>query len=1130
MKKRLFLNPILIRLMTFSLQQVFLVLMLTGVSMAREVSAQELLSRRITLNMENQELRKVLTSIERQAHIKFAYRPRTLPFSQKVSLVASDEPLSTILDKMTVPLQLRYEVIGKQIILKKRTEAVRTESHAEESSRHIIHSADRSLTGKVTDEKGENLPGVSVLLKGTQQGTTTNADGAFTLHIPDENAVLVLSFVGYVSKEIAVGNRTNVEVSLAVDAKSLEEVVVVGYGAQRKATLTGAVAGISSEEVKKSPVVNLSNALTGMIPGVVTTNRTGEPGRDDSAILIRGKSTTGNTNPLIVVDGIQDASGWQRINPNDIASISVLKDASAAIYGARAANGVILITTKRGKVGKPVIDYTFNQGFVNPTRLPKMANSAQFAGYVNELQVKAGQGIRYTDDEIRKFADGSDPLNYPNTDWFGEVLKKVTTQSRHNLNIRGGTDALRFSVSGSYSNEGGIFKNGSLNFKTYTIRSNIDANITKNVKIGLDVNGGLDNGNYPSFSTTTTFQRLWQVPFVPVYYPNGLPSSGIENGENPAVMGTDATGNTNNRSQRFLAKGTFDINIAAINGLGLDGYFAYGNDVITSKNWQTPWTVYDYDKANNTYIPKLGGGILKPQLTQQFTNAYNTLVNLRVKYDRQLGNHHVNTFVAFEQQEGNNSAFSAFRRNYISNSIDELFAGSLVDQSTSGTRSETGRRNFFGRVNYGFKDRYLLDFNFRYDGSAIFPKGKRYGFFPGVSVAWRLSQEDFLKNRRNVDDLKIRASYGKMGNDAVDAFQHLALYSLGNQGYHFGWPSSFSQGLTTGVTPNPNITWEVATSTNVGVDGSFWKGLLGFSVDFFKQRRSNILATRSLAVPVYTGLKLPNENIGVVENQGIDLQLTTSNTVGQVRYSIAGNLGYARNRIIDISEASNIPEWQKAEGHVIGATRYYHALGIFRTQEQVDNNPRFAGTKVGDLQYQDVNGDKVIDAADMIRMDKTNIPELTFGLNASVEYKNFSLWANFAGQSRSWQYYHQNARIAMNALEEFIVNRYTPGSMDSKYPTLPTIEAGAGGEVNGQLSDFWLMNTSFVRLKTLELGYSIPAELLAKLRINSVRLFVNGNNLFTIDKLKIYDPENSNQTGGYYPQSKIFNAGFNLTF
>lgn len=1110
--------------------QLIVILIAAGNTYGNVVSAQELLGKRVTFKAEKKEVRVILSELETIANVKFVYSAQLVPVTRYVSMSVTDKTIAEVLDELFRPNRVTYRIVRNKIVLQLEAPLPGQADPGTRLEKPAGALPAIRLKGKVTSENGEGLPGVSILVKGTQQGTITDAEGMFALEVPDEKAVLVFSFVGYTTREIEVGDRTSIDIALMVDEKALEEVVVVGYGTRKKATLTGSVASMSSSEIKKNPVTNLTNSLAGMMPGVVTTNRTGEPGRDNSGILIRGKSTTGNTSPLVVVDGIQGVSGWERINPNDIESISVLKDASAAIYGARAANGVILITTKRGKAGKPVIEYTFNQGIVTPTRLPKMANSAEFAAYVNELQVKAGQGPRYTDEEIRKFADGSDPLNYPDTDWFGEVLRKTTSQSRHNLNLRGGSEKVRFSVSGSFSNEDGIFKKGSLNFKSYTIRSNVDADVSKNIRVGLDINAGLDNGNYPSFNTSTTFQRLWQLPFIPVYWPNGLPSSGIENGENPAVMATSATGNINNRTQRFLTKATFDINLPWLEGLGVDGYFAYSNDVATTKNWRTPWTVYDYDKINDVYISKPGGGILKPQLTESFNGGTSALTNLRLKYERRFGDHDINTFFAIEQQLNNDRSFSAFRKDFISYAIDELFAGSLVDQSTTGIRSESGRSNFFGRVSYGFKDKYLLDFNFRYDGSSNFPPGKQYGFFPGLSAAWRISREEFMKNLSSVDELKIRASYGKMGNDAVTAFQHLALYTLGNQGYHFGFPSAFSQGLTTGVTPNPNMTWEVLTSSNIGLDGSLWNSRLGFTIDVFKQRRSNILTTRSLAVPVYTGLKLPNENIGVVENKGVELTLSTAQTIGAVRYHISGNMGYAKNKIIDISEAANIPEWQKSEGHVIGATRYYKALGIFRTQNEVDNNPVYPGTKVGDLQYEDVNGDSKIDAADMVMTDKINIPQITYGLNMSLSYKNISLWANFAGQARVWQYYHQNARIAINALQEFVVNRYTPGSMDSKYPTLPTIEAGAGGEVNGQLSDFWLMNTSFVRLKTLELGYDLPVSLLSKFKIGGLRLFANGNNLFTIDKLKIYDPENSNPSGGYYPQSKIYNLGFNLTF
>jgi TonB-dependent starch-binding outer membrane protein SusC len=990
----------------------------------------------------------------------------------------------------------------------------------------VLTFAQNQITGKIKDNAGNPLPNVSVLIKNSTRGTATDASGNFAIAAAPED-IIVFSFTGYETKEIKVKNQSQLSVVLDAKINSLNEVVVVGYGKERRENLTGAIASVSGKQLSKTPAISLTNSLTGLLPGVVTKNISGEPGRDDATILIRGRNTTGNNNPLVVVDGIQDASGWERINPNDIESISVLKDASAAIYGAQSANGVIIITTKRGTTSKPTISYNYNQGINQPTMIPRMANSASLAGYFNELLVKQGQQPQYTPDEIQKFADGSDPVNYPNISWFGEVLKKQSFQSQHNLSVRGGSKDVKYLISGSYSNQNSIFKNGSHNFKSYALRSNLDAEVNKNIKVSLDVNGGIDDGNYPAFSTKQTFLALNNnLPFMPVFWPNGLPSSGVERGENPVMMASSASGNNNHTVQRFSAKASFDINIPGIDGLGLDGYFNYRNVIVLDKNWQTPWTVYGYDKSNGEYLPIKGGGIVNPQLEQALGNDRNTLINLRVKYDKSFGDHNLNTFIAVEQSFGSSTDFSGFRRDFISAELDQLFAGSLINQESDGTASETGRKNFFGRVHYDFSQKYLLDFNFRYDGSSNFPQGKRYGFFPGVSAAWIISKEKFIEeNFSFITNLKLRASIGQVGNDRIAAFQFLRLYNLTNRGYNFGNPATQSLGLTAGVTPNPNVTWEVATIKNIGLDGTFWNGLLGFTVDVFKQRRSNILATRSLAIPSFTGLSLPNENIGVVENKGMEVELSHARTVNNFSYRIAGNIGYAKNKVVGISEASNVPEWQKAEGHAIGANKYYISTGIIRTKEELDKIPVYTGTKVGDLKYQDTNEDGVISAADMVRLDQTNTPQVTYGINMSMSYKAFSLFANFAGAAKVWQPFRFQALLGYNALQDLLDNRYTEGSMNSKYPTLP-LQSG----VNSLSSTFWLYNTSFLRLKTLELGYDLPQHLLSKVSINAAKIYANGSNLLTFSKMKLFDPETNDLDGFFYPQSKIFNVGINITF
>ncbi len=990
----------------------------------------------------------------------------------------------------------------------------------------LVNMQQQVVTGKVTDSQtGEAMIGVTIVVKGSPIGTLTDENGKYSISVSDKNTILVFSFIGYGSAEIPVAGKSVIDVSLVSNTQSLNEVVVVGYGSQRKVTLTGSVAAVNSTEIKTSPLTNLSNSIEGLLPGVITKTSSGEPGRDDASILIRGSSTTGDTSPLIVIDGIQGGGGWERINPNDIESISILKDASAAIYGARAANGVILITTKRGTLGKPTIDYSVNVGISQPTRLPKLADSPTFAQYVNDVLVRQGQAPKYTDAEIQKFRDGSDPVNYGNYDWYKEVLRKTTMQSQHNLSIRGGTEAIKYSVSGSYSNEDGIFKNGVLNFKTYSVRSNVDAQVNKYLKVGFDLNNSYQIGNYAS----SDFNALRQVPFYPVYWPNGLPSAGIEGGANPAIMATSAWGNDGNNVDRTSIKGSFDLKIPGVKGLGVDGYFAYSKDESTRKLWQTPFTVYNYDKGTDTYIPVTGGGILAPQLTESISTGKSTLYNLRIKYENVFKDHRISTFIAMEQSDYRSTGFSAFRKNYLSSTIDEIFAGSLIDQRTDGTSYESGRKNFFGRINYGYKDKYLLDFNLRYDGSSNFPKGKQWGLFPGISVGWRISEENFIKNNLGyITNLKLRASYGQVGNDAIAAFQNLRLYNLNSQGYVYGKSPFGTQGLAAGVTPNPNFTWEVAKLSNIGLDASFWKGLLGLSVDVFKQIRSNILTTRVLAIPAYTGLILPAENIGSVENKGFEIQLSHTRTIGDFTYRIAGNVAYARSKVLDLAEAQNVPDWQKEKGHVLGADLMYQAIGIFRTQADLDASPHWPGSIVGDLKYADINGNGIIDAGDQVRTDETNIPRVTAGVNLSASYKNFSLWANFVGATQVWQYYVLDCRLTDNNLAEVIENRYTPGSMNSKYPWLPTLSTES--EPSGLHSTFWMRNSAYARLKTLELSYTLPANFLSRVKISSMRVYLNGNNLFTIDKLKWVDPENIQQNGSFYPQSKIYNLGINISF
>jgi TonB-dependent starch-binding outer membrane protein SusC len=998
------------------------------------------------------------------------------------------------------------------------------------------------ITGTVIDASDNSqLPGVTVVIQGTNTGTNTNLDGEYSISAEIGN-VLVFSYIGYESQNITVEDEGEINVSLSLAVTGLDELVVVGYGTQRAATLTGSITRIDDSRIKRSPAVSVSNSLAGLLPGLVALNRSGEPGGDVSQVLIRGQNTTGNTSPLIVVDGVPDETGaWQRINQNDIEQVSVLKDASASIYGARAANGVILITTKRGGIGKPTFDYSFNQGISQPTRLPEVAHTADWAEYVNQRLVHH-QNLppQFTEEEIQLFRDGTDP-NYQHYDWPGMIFKDFATQSMHNLSVRGGSEDIRYSVSGSYSNQNSIVRDGLHGYNGYTLRTNLDANVTDNLTLSLDLNGGVDDKIAPEQGGFGYFTNTMMPPF----WPNGLPSSPpSDNGNNAAINLTGVGGYEEELTRRISMKGSFDLIIPQVQGLGVDGYYSYNIQDIRDERWREPWNVYNYNPATDEYSEVDGGVVEQPDLRLRSFTDQNHLINLRVKYEQRFGDHFLNTFLGVEQAQGYSESFMAYRRDFVSPAIRELFAGGADNQATDGSSFETARQNIFGRISYNFQEKYLVDVNLRYDGSYAFPKGNRWGFFPGVSVAWRLSEENFLSGFDGINELKLRASYGQMGNDAIAPYQYLAANRLQSIATHFGEPKSIQPAVIPGVAPNPNITWEVATTQNIGLDGFFWDGLIGFSLEAFQQKRENILTTRDTAVPVYTGLNLPDENIGVVRNRGVELDLSHRShpsRASDFSYSVSGNIAFARNKVLDVSEPADLLDYQRAEGAVIGAGLYYRAIGIFRTQEEVDSSPIMSGTRVGDLQYEDINGDGVIDARDRVRVNKGNIPEITYGFNTTFGYKNLSLFAHFAGQARAWVYFHQNARIAYSGPKDLIENRYTPGSMDSKYPIIPQDTSPDKGEVSGMNSTFWLQNASFLRLKTLQLGYDMPDNLISNIGLSSMQVYINGSNLFTITDIEWFDPEAAQTSfdgdsgiyysrGSFYPQQRIFNLGFNITF
>jgi TonB-linked SusC/RagA family outer membrane protein len=613
-----------------------------------------------------------------------------------------------------------------------------------------IGQAQTTVKGKITADNTP-LAGVTVQVKGSSTATQTDETGSFTISAP-ANSTLVVSSVGYTSQEISVNGRSTINLGLESTTQQLTDVVVVGYGTQRKATLTGSVSTVKGTELTKSPAMNVSNSLGGRLPGLVTVTPSGEPGADGSILRIRGVNTLGNNNPLIVVDGIPGRS-LDRIDPSTIESISVLKDASAAIYGAQAANGVILITTKRGKTGKPTVTASFNQGYGRPTTLPKMADAATYATMINEINAYAGRAAKYTPQDIQKYSSGSDPWTHPNTDWFKEVIQPWSGQTYSNVSINGGSENVKYFVALSSRTQEGFYYNSGTKYNQYDFRTNLDATVNQYVSLSFDVAGRMEDRNYPTRSAGSIFRMVMRgKPNEIAYWPNGMPGPDIEYGDNPVVVSTKATGYDHNKTYVVNSNARINVKVPWVEGLSLTGNAAIDKNLNFNKLWQTPWYLYswngvDRDPDGTPTLKKAQKGFSSPALRQSSADNQNILLNGLINYETKIASsHNLKLLVGAEKITGGGENFSAYRRNFISPLLDQMFAGAQDQHLTNdGSAYKQARLNYFGRVNYNFKEKFLTEFVWRYQGSYIFPEAKRFGFFPGVSVGYKISEEDFWR-------------------------------------------------------------------------------------------------------------------------------------------------------------------------------------------------------------------------------------------------------------------------------------------------------------------------------------------------------------------------------------------------
>jgi TonB-linked SusC/RagA family outer membrane protein len=972
--------------------------------------------------------------------------------------------------------------------------------------------AARTVSGTVTDDTGATLPGVTVVLKGTTNGQSTGADGKFSISLPAGPATLQFSFVGYASQEFVITDQATLAVTLGAAAKGLDEVVVVGYGTQKKANLTGAVATISSGDIDNRPITQASQALAGLAPGVQVQQPGGRPGANGANITVRGIGTfNSGSAPLVLIDGI--AGSIDDVAPDNIGTITVLKDAaSAAIYGNRAANGVILITTKRGQAGKLEIGYNNYVGWEKVTQLPQFVNSATYA----RLTGASAQ-------TVANYEAGTDPDNYPNTYHLRDLLNSGSGfQQYHNLTFSGGEKKTTYLFSTSYRGQDGI--TAETNNKRYDFQANIDSKLRDNLSLSASLLGFSQIRNQPVSNSAGIDGIIGFAVREPNTYA-GRKSDGTYGHQDfyaPEAW-LDAEGFDNFRAKNFYGNTALDWRpIKGLTLTGKAGYHYYTGTTVTYRP--------DINLDRTTYVGpnSLYNGTYDGQEV--------TLIGLAT-YEKSIQNHNFKLLLGYQQEDHRDNSFSAYRDRFPNNQLYQLDAGASTNQQNSGSAGEYAFRSYFGRLNYNYNERYLLEFNARYDGSSRFAPGNKYGLFPAVSAGWRLSEERFLKDQVTwLDELKIRASYGTLGNANIANYPYQYTYSTGPR-YTFG--GTLAPGAAVNSAANPNIQWETTTSGDIGLDFSLWKGKLSGSFDVYERTAKDIL----YRVPVSgaLGLDAPIVNAGSIRNRGFEAALTYNLSAGGFRLAVTPNFSYNQQQVTKIAGdlQSVIPTF--FVGQPLNVIYGFVADGLFRDAADVASYPtQPTAGQPGNIRFKDISGpdgkpDGKVDATYDRTIIGTRNPKTSFGLNITAAYKGFDLAMLFQGlggyqvQMSSYQAYayYNGGNIQQWQAD----NAWTTDNPDpnAKYPRISALNQGSP---NVQTNSYWNRSGTYLRFKNLQIGYTLPAGPLAKLHVSRIRVFAGGQNLFSLNSFyEGWDPENSQGTGdnpSFYPLTAVYTFGVNI--
>jgi len=989
----------------------------------------------------------------------------------------------------------------------------------------IVSAQSITVKGVVIDGGGQPLPGATIKVKGTKKATVAKQDGNFTISAEPQN-ILVFSFSGFITKEITLTTQTTLRIQLQEDKNDLNEVVVVAFGQQKKPTVTGAISTVSGKDLRQSPVANLTNALAGRLSGLFAQQNSGQPGKDQANIQIRGISTyRSGTSPLFIVDGIQQDDIGQ-IDMNEVENISILKDASAtAVYGVRGANGVIIVTTRRGKTGEAKVSVSSQTGVNVTHRLPKFLDAYNSLLLLKESYVNDGQAASfpYSDAEMEHFRTGDMPSVYPNVDWSKEVMRKSSLQTQFNANVQGGTERVKYFVSAGYLNQNGIFKNFSQSetdntyyFKRYNFRSNLDINVNKNLDLSLNLATRLENVNqpHPAESGRSVFNQLMRVGFAPynfpIYNPDGSFGAPKESNQHANLLaqltlaGYDRSYKTDITS---TVNATHKLDFV-LKGLSAKAQMAFSNAQFSSKSlYRDGYPTYRYNPVNDTYLLfNSNYPVLRPYQTSTGNLAPKSVTDLQasLNYDNVFGKHTISLLALYNQ-----------------NSTKE------------GSNRDINYLGYVGRLTYNYNQRYMLEINSGYNGSNQFNDQNHFGFFPAVSAGWVISEESFLKkNLSFINFMKLRGSYGMVGNDKIGidlaTYAYLSTY-VSTGSYGFGDNHTSYSGLAEGKIGNPDLTWEKERKANIGIEADFFQSKFKVTFDYFDNQRYDIITTRA-TVGQIVGVTLPEMNIGKVRNRGYELEIAHNSKLGNVEYFLKGNISVARNKILERDEEKKKYPWLQSTGLSVGQLFGYKAIGFYNDANDLANSPKNVtlNPQVGDLKFADLNNDGIINDDDKGPIGYPNVPNTSLGLSGGIGYKGFDfsflLQGALNGSVRlSDELIYDNAA---NRFQETHLGRWTPETATTA--TYPKLHLGSAN--NRSVSSFWLRSNDYLRLKNVEIGYRFTPKAIQRIGIESLRVYANGANLLTWDYVKLIDPESPSGRGENYPQQRIFSFGLNLNF